>query len=132
MKKILIVEDQDDARKMISMALGRTSYQLLEAANGAEALKAARDHTPEVVILDVKMPGSINGFQVCEMIKTDAELSKTFVILASGLNDSKDFAEARRVGANAYLVKPFRLARLVEIIVNHAELTDNFILEMNR
>lgn len=130
MLKILIVEDDHDARKMISIALSRTSHKLLEAANGVEALKAVQEHTPEVVLLDIMMPGDINGFQLCELIKADAKLNKTFVILASGLNDEKDFTEARRVGANAYLVKPFRFKRLVEIIMTHAELVDTFVLEM--
>ena len=77
------------------------------------------------------MPGSINGFQVCETIKETPELKDTFVILLSGLNEKKDFDEAKRVGANAYMVKPFRLARLVEIIVNHEKLIDTFVLEKN-
>jgi CheY-like chemotaxis protein len=132
MKKVLIVEDQDDARKMISIALRRTTHKILEATNGVEALNAIRQHSPAVVLLDVVMPGAINGFQVCESIKADVELNKTFVIFLSGLNDKKDFDEARRVGANAYQVKPFRLARLIEIIVNHVELADTFVLEINR
>jgi len=130
MKKILIVDDQAEVRKMLSFALRRPTHRVVEATNGLAALQAVKDHKPIVVLLDIMMPGSVNGFQVCEWIKADAELKKTFVVLLSGLNDKKDFDEARRVGANAYLVKPFRLSRLIEIVIDHEKLADTFVLEV--
>ena len=130
MKNILIVEDQPEARKMLHAALKKTADQLIEASNGLAALQLTKDCKPSVVLLDIMMPGTINGFQVCEWIKADAELRDTFVILMSGLSEPKDFDEAKRVGANAYLVKPFRLARLVEIVLAHEKLKDTFVLEV--
>lgn len=130
MKKILIVEDNDEARKMLSVALKRPTHTIVEATNGLAALRAAKDHKPIVVLLDIVMPGPVNGFQVCEWIKADAELKSTFVVLLSGLNEQKDFDEAKRVGANAYMVKPFRLSRLIEIVIDHVKLADTFVLEM--
>jgi len=130
MKKILVVDDQDDARRMISIALRRPTHKVLEATDGIAALKVIKEHKPIVVLLDIMMPGKLNGFQVCEWIKADVDLKNTFVVLLSGLNGEKDFDEARRVGANAYMVKPFRLSRLIEIIVNHAKLADTFVLEL--
>ena len=52
------------------------------------------------------------------------------MVLLSGLNEQKDFDEAKRVGANAYMVKPFRLSRLIEIVIDHVKLADTFVLEM--
>ena len=130
MQSILIVDDQDETRKILSIALRRPTHNVLEATNGIAALKAVKEHKPIVVLLDIMMPGSLNGFQVCEWIKADVELKNTFVVLLSGLNGKKDFDEARRVGANAYMVKPFRLSRLIEIIIDHAKLADTFVLEM--
>jgi CheY-like chemotaxis protein len=129
MKKILIVEDQDEVRKMLSIALKRATHITLEASNGLAALHMIKEQQPVVVLLDVKMPGALNGFQVCEMIKEDAQTRDTFVILTSGLNEEKDFDEARRVGADAYCVKPFRLSRLVEIVMGYRELAGTFVLE---
>ena len=129
MKKILIVDDKPEARKMLSIALKRPTHGIVEATNGLAALQAAKDHKPIVVLLDIVMPGPVNGFQVCEWIKADAELKNTFVILLSGLNEQKDFDEAKRVGANAYMVKPFRLSRLIEIVMDHSKLVDKFVLE---
>jgi CheY-like chemotaxis protein len=129
MKKILIVEDQAEARKMLNAALKKTGYMLMEASNGLAALEQVRDYKPEIVLLDIVMPGQISGFQACEWIKAEADLKDTFVILMSGLSDPKDFEEARRVGANAYLVKPFRLSRLVEIVLAHEKMADTFVLE---
>jgi CheY-like chemotaxis protein len=129
MKKILVVDDQNDTRRMISIALRRPTHEVLEANSGIAALKAIKEHKPIVVLLDIMMPGTLNGFQVCEWIKADNDLKTTFVVLLSGLSDGKDFDEARRVGANAYMVKPFRLSRLIEIIVDHKNLADAFVLE---
>jgi CheY-like chemotaxis protein len=130
MKNILIVEDQPEARKMLHAALTKTADQVMEASNGLAALQLTKDYKPSVVLLDIMMPGSVSGFQVCEWIKAEEDLKNTFVILMSGLSDPKDFDEAKRVGANAYLVKPFRLSRLVEIVLAHEKLTDTFVLEL--
>ena len=132
MNKILIVDDKPEARKLLAIALRSPTREIIEAASGLAALQIIKAQKPEVVLLDVVMPGHVNGFQACEWIKDDAETKNTFVILISGLDEKKDFDEARRVGANAYLLKPFRLSRLAEIVANHTKLVDTFILETTR
>ena len=129
--KILIVDDQDETRKLLRMALRNTMFTVLEASGAVAALTAAKEHKPAVILLDIVMPGSINGFQVCELIKSDAELKGAYIILISGLSNPNNFYQAERVGADAYLVKPFPLSRLVEIVKNHEELkrTSTFVTE---
>ncbi|MEI8169370.1 MAG: response regulator [Rhodoferax sp.] len=129
MKNILIVEDNAETRKLLTIALKRPTHRIIEASDGLSALKAAKEHKPIVMMLDILMPGGVNGFQVCEMVKSDAELKDTYVILISGLSEASDFEEAKRAGADAYFVKPFRLKRLVEVVINHQKLSGTFTLE---
>lgn len=128
MTKILIVDDQEDARTIIRLMLRKHATVLWEAENAASGLQMIKDHRPEVVLFDIVMPGTINGLHACEMVKSDSELAGTFVILMSGLTDEKDIEAARRSGANAYFVKPFSLNRLVEVVTKHWEYADAFQL----
>jgi CheY-like chemotaxis protein len=132
MTKILIVDDQEDARIIVRLMLRKHVTVLWEAANAATALQMVKEHRPDVVLFDIVMPGTINGFHACEMVKSDPELADVFVILMSGLNDTKDFEEARRSGANAYFVKPFNLRKLVEVVTNYKEFAGSFLLENSR
>jgi len=71
MKKILIVEDHADIRKLIRMTLEFDNYEIHEAADGVSGLKAAQDVKPDLVLMDVMMPGELDGLQVCQRIKAD-------------------------------------------------------------
>jgi PleD family two-component response regulator len=129
MKKILIVEDHEMARRMLAIALQRTAHEVHEATNGTMALKIVKEHSPAVVLLDIVLADEMDGFDVCEQIKTNPASQSTFVILTSGMDDQASFDKAKRVGANAYLVKPFRLSRLIDIAIHHKQLVGSFILE---
>jgi len=132
MTKILIIDDQEDARIIIRLMLRKHATVIWEAENAASGLQKIRELRPEVVLFDIVMPGTINGFHACEMVKSDPELADVFVILMSGLNDTKDFEEAKRSGANAYFVKPFNLSRLVEVVTNYKQYASSFLLENYR
>jgi CheY-like chemotaxis protein len=132
MTKILIVDDQEDARVIIRLMLRKHASVLWEAPNAASGLQMIKEHKPEVVLFDIVMPGTINGFHACEMVKSDSELAGTFVILMSGLTDDNAFEEARRSGANAYFVKPFSLNKLVDIVTNYKKYENDFLLVKHR
>lgn len=119
-KKLLIVDDQPEIRKMLHIALSKTEYQLFEAANGDEALAIAYAEKPDVVLLDAMMPGILDGFSVCRAIKEDAELSGAFVVMLTARGTPNDYKEGDAAGADAYMVKPCVLAKLVEIIETRA------------
>ena len=128
-KKLLIVEDQPEALKMLRIALSGTDFQLLTADHGALALQIVKADRPAVVLLDIRLPGNLDGYLVCEAIKGDPDTRSTYVILTSGLADQKNIDEGRRVGADAYFVKPFRLSRLTEVVDEHERLAGQFLIE---
>lgn len=114
--RLLIVEDQPDIRKLIHMTLEFEGYQLLEAENGIEGLRQAQHARPAVVLLDVMMPGELDGYQVCERIKADPALAATRVIMLTARGQQADHEAGRKAGADAYLTKPFSPLELIDTI----------------
>ncbi|MEY3125626.1 MAG: hypothetical protein RLZZ573_2146 [Pseudomonadota bacterium] len=117
LKKVLIVDDQPDIRKLILMTMESEGYQLHEAINGEDALRSAHNLRPDVVLLDVMMPGLLDGYQVCEKIKNDPLLQLTTkVILLTARGQLTDIARGKAVGSDAYLVKPFSPLELIDTV----------------
>ena len=100
LKKLLVVDDQADIRKLIRLTIG-ASYEVIEAEDGQSGLQKMRQHQPQVVLLDIMMPGELDGMQVLDIIRRDAALAKTSVIMLT----------AR--GADGYLIKPFSPLQLL-------------------
>lgn len=115
-EKLLIVDDIGQLRKLLRLTLGYGIYQMYETDNGKDALELARSIMPSVIVLDVMLPGGMNGFQVCEAIKNDERLKSIFIVLLTAHSQETDRDEARRVGADAYITKPFSPAHLIEVI----------------
>jgi two-component system, OmpR family, phosphate regulon response regulator PhoB len=115
-EKLLIVDDVGELRKLLRLTLGYGIYQIHEAKSGAEALAMAQSIVPDVVILDVMMPGPVNGLQVCEAIKGDPKLASVYVVILSARGQQTDIEAGRRAGADAYLVKPFRPGELIDVV----------------
>ena len=106
MTKILIVDDHSDIRRLLAMTLGK-GYELLEAEDGATALDIVRRHAPKVVLLDIMMPGAMDGLQVLEKIKGDPLSRGTAVAMITARGQAADGDDARKRGADAYFIKPF-------------------------
>jgi DNA-binding response OmpR family regulator len=106
-KRILIVEDQADLRKLVTLTLGATRYELLEAADAAQALEAVRGAPPDLVLLDVMLPGGMDGLEVCRRIKADARLDGTIVVMMTASDQAEQRARVRAAGADHYVAKPF-------------------------
>ena len=116
MKKILIVEDQPDIRKLIRMTLEFEDYEIHEAADGAFVLRMASAVGPDLVLLDVMMPGELDGLQVCQRIKSDPRLAHIKVVLLTARGQARDREAGQQSGADDYLVKPFSPLQLIETI----------------
>lgn len=114
--KILIVDDQSDIRKLLRMTLAMLDCELHEADNGLGALSMIRELHPDVVILDVMLPGGLDGYQICQAIKADPVTASSRIILLSARGQKSDIEEGHRVGADCYMVKPFSPLKLIEEI----------------
>jgi len=114
--KALIVDDQPDIRKLIMLTMESEDFELHEADNGVDALHMARNLRPAVMLLDVMMPGGLDGYQVCEEIKLDPDLRNTMVILLTARGQRTDIERGQAVGCDAYLVKPFSPIELLDTV----------------
>ncbi len=115
MHTVLIVDDQADIRRMIHFAL-RDEFNLLEADNGVSALEMIRLNHPDVVLLDIMMPGGMDGLQVLQAVRQDSELAHIKVIMVTARGQVHDCELGMKSGANAYFVKPFSPAQLLSAI----------------
>ena len=115
MKKILIVEDHADIRRLIRMSLEFESYEVHEAATAHEALAAVDRLAPDLVLLDVMMPGDLDGLDACRRIK-DKPDSHSRVVMLSARGMDTDRERGFAAGADAYLVKPFSPLQLIQVM----------------
>jgi len=116
MKKILIVEDNADIRKLVRMTLESAEYEILEASDGDSGWYLAQTSRPDLVLLDVMMPGKLDGLQVCMQIKQDPALARTRVLLLTARGQTRDREAGLEAGADAYLAKPFSPLQLIDTI----------------
>ncbi|MFN9470519.1 response regulator transcription factor [Acidovorax sp.] len=116
MKKVLIVEDHMDIRKLLHMTMEFEDFEIHEAANGDIGLEMARALSPDVVLLDVMMPGTLSGLEVCRCIKSNPALKHTKVIMLTARGQAQDRRDGLKAGADAYLVKPFSTLQVLETV----------------
>jgi DNA-binding response OmpR family regulator len=109
---IVLAEDDGDLRAVYAAYLRAAGYEVLEAANGQEALDLVRAHRPGLLLLDIWMP-VLNGFEVLDRLRHDAAAGRTKVVMLSCQSDSDARLECFGVGASEYLVKGLSLADLL-------------------
>jgi CheY-like chemotaxis protein len=114
--KILVCEDQDSIRRMIEALVQARGYQVTAVASGAKALDVALTSPPDLVLLDLMLPGQYDGFEVCRRLRADPSTRTIPVVIISALDDDDSRARATQAGATAYYTKPFSpIALLKEI-----------------
>jgi DNA-binding response OmpR family regulator len=113
MNKVLIAED--DANILISLdyLMRKNGYEVFVAQDGEEALKLALEHQPKVVLLDIMMP-KMDGYEVCQAIKSTKETSHAKIIFLSAKGKEEDIQKGMEAGASAYITKPFSTAEIVQ------------------
>jgi CheY-like chemotaxis protein len=110
-KKILVVDDEPDIREVVRLYLAEEGYEIIEACNGQEAILKVQTEKPDLVVLDIMMPG-INGFEVAKHLKDDPNTQHIPIIILSVLAHDSQF----RQGILDYISKPFRQDELVQTV----------------
>lgn len=114
-KKILIVEDEESLLKLESILLTTKGYEVIGVTDGPAALDALAEEAPDLVLLDIMLPG-MDGFEVCRRIKESDETGHIPVIIMTAKRSREDMACGEKVGGDMYITKPFKSARVIEAI----------------
>ena len=122
MQKILIADDHADIRRLIRLTLEFEDYDIREAPNGDSALDMAAQFQPDLVLLDVMMPGLLNGLEVCRRLRERAGAGPRIIML-SARGQASDREAGLLAGADTYLVKPFSPLQLIDCIAGLWALT---------
>ncbi|MEW6101686.1 MAG: response regulator [Candidatus Omnitrophota bacterium] len=110
-KRILVADDEPDIVRTISIMLESEGYEVVTALEGEEAVKKAFENNPDLLILDMLLPG-INGTQVAAILKKDTRYSKVPVVLITAQAQKSDEPALKAAGADFYMIKPFDLYAL--------------------
>lgn len=114
-KNILVIDDEPHIVKLVHLCLGTKKYNVLSAYSGKDALQLIRTALPDLVVLDIMMPG-INGYEVCQALKENPQTKQIPIIILSAKSQMDDKLHAIDVGADDYICKPFDPAELARRI----------------
>ena len=113
MKKILIVDDQIEIRELVNVTLRGEDYQILEANNGKLAIEITRQEKPDLIIMDIMMPGELDGLEATRILKNDPTTKECKIIVLSAKGQKIDIEKGSEAGADDYFVKPFEPLDLI-------------------
>lgn len=113
--RVLVVDDDPRLLHIVAMYLGIEGYEVASAANGEEGLKQVDEHKPELVIMDIMMPG-MDGVEACRRIRANPETANIPVLMFSALSGDDDVERARLAGATHLITKPFNLVGLGSVV----------------
>ena len=114
MNRILVVDDEKDIRKLLEETLKSKDYEILQAGTGEDALVISRKMRPDLILMDIMMPGDLNGIEATRMLKSDVRTKQSKVIVLTSSGTLKEIAMS--AGADAYFLKPFSPLELLRKI----------------
>ncbi len=113
---ILIVEDSDAIRRMIEALVAARGFKVTAVSSGAKGLEAAATQVPDVVLLDLNLPGPYDGVEVCRRLRAEPATASTPVVFITAMADAESKQRAQDAGATAYYTKPFSPTALLKEI----------------
>jgi len=114
-KKILVVDDEVDLVKTIQFYLELEGYQVLASYNGEDSLNQARKENPDLILLDIMLP-KLDGYKVCRLLKFDEKYKHIPILMMTAKTQEKDKLIGKETGANEYIIKPFDMEELTQMI----------------
>ena len=113
--RILVVEDEESLLKLETILFSSKGYDVAGVMDGKSALMEIISFKPDLVVLDLMLP-EMDGFEVCRQIKENPETGHIPVIMLTARKNGREFARGREAGADAYITKPFKAAKVIEVI----------------
>jgi two-component system alkaline phosphatase synthesis response regulator PhoP len=124
---VLVVDDEEDIRELVALNLGREGFKVVGADSGEQALKQARFEPPDLIVLDLMLPG-MDGLEVCRKIKADPKTRQIPIVMLTAKSEDADIVAGLELGADDYITKPFsgrvlvaRVRRILRRRVDEAE-----------
>lgn len=114
-KKILVVDDETELLKALSIRLKTSGYEVITASDGQEGLEKAKSLNPDLIVLDVLMP-KMDGYEACRMLKFDEKYKSIPIIMLTAKAQDIDKVMGKKVGADDYITKPFETQDLIDKI----------------
>jgi len=111
-KKILVIEDDPSTLRLLKYTLQQEGYQVLPTPNGLEGLRKAKSEEPDLIILDVMLPG-VDGFEICHRLRAEPQTAKLPILMVSAKARGIDKATGLKMGADDYITKPWYRPELV-------------------
>ncbi|MBL8716156.1 MAG: response regulator [Myxococcales bacterium] len=112
--RILVLEDEDSIRRMISALVQARGFEVVGVSTGVKAVDEALQRAPDVAILDLMVPGAFDGFEVCRRLRAHTATANMPIIIISALDDAESRRKATEAGATTYFVKPFSAIALLK------------------
>jgi len=116
--RVLVVDDEQELRRLIGLLLEKSGFDVLRAASAFEALDLLRESTPDLIILDVMMP-DVDGIELCRQIRSRQQTARTPVLMLSARSEPKIVQSAFEAGASDYLSKPITPLALKKAVQDH-------------
>ena len=110
---ILVVDDDESMIELLEECLKKEGYTVTTATDGLKGVAAAEKATPDLIILDLLMPG-MHGFDVCQKLRKESDFKDTKILISSGKGYAVDIKAAKRLGADDYIVKPYDISALLD------------------
>ncbi len=109
---LLVADDEDNILISLEFLFKRAGYTVLVARNGREALEQAREHAPDLIMLDVMMP-ELDGFSVCQALRAEPRFAQTPIVMLTAKGRDADRVKGKALGATDYVIKPFSTRELL-------------------
>ena len=115
MQKVLIADDEQNIRNILDFSLSSEGFDVIAASSGEEAYSLAQTEAPDLIILDVMMPGQ-GGMETCRRLKCESQTARIPVIMLTARSSREDRDSGRSAGADGYITKPFSPQKLIDTV----------------
>lgn len=113
--RILIIDDEPEITEIVNIFLSNAGFKVIAENTAVDGIKAAKKFTPDVILLDIMMPG-MDGYEVCNKLKADPQTAEIPVVFLTGKDSRDDSGRSFKVGGDLFVKKPFSCERLLDIV----------------